>query len=252
MNIDVKNFAISTEEVESGYYYSYLEEGTVPTSPFPKDYYIPSYSDKTANYNPYILFCFSTKLDSKLRTIKDSWSSHFIHKKYKDKVNLYIEIHDGGEFVPITKELKPVIEEMVKESKSNEGHFLLFKPLNNIYYNNTCLPYDWMVSILESIGIPDTLKYVNNDEDSLSPFYLEGGIYVKLNNYINFRSFYHELSFGILKNLVNLYNKGCIRLNSNNDKQFIKRWQLVRDNFNDKNETALYTAKWNNIMFVKI
>lgn len=288
MRINSTYYALATEEVESGYYYDYLGVDSTISTESKKQLGDDSISSRTANYTPYTLFCFNSKINSKLRSIKDSYNCHLMHKKSGNKIKLYIEIRDGQEFTPITKELKPIIEQMVEESKVNEDHFLLFKPLTNIDYNNVCIPYWWMISVLECISLSDSIQYDTGEIEQTYPYYSDGGLYMKLNNNINYQEVYLRVLFDLYSTLGVLYNKGCIKLtntsaniiidanyddvtminvnnisinNTNNgindtniddnDMKFISRWDLVKLNPNDKGEYCLYIPKWRNIMFAR-
>lgn len=222
----------NSEEVLTGFY-NEEPDFNVPLkeSTFPNDITV-----RTANYIPYDLFCFNSKMREKVSSLKPTYNHRLEGVGRNGRTYLSVVLYDGGELVPITPELKDLLSKFTEEcERTHPGKCLLFSTHRDIWYDNVCLPAYWMDTLLPFLEIPDEFSYLSGITESSGKIIERGYCYVTLNPDTRYSELYSNLRNSITKDLYLLYKSGSL---VSTDDDFVNKWRLsiVRGN--------LYTTEW--------
>jgi hypothetical protein len=201
-----------------------------------------SLESRTANYTPYELFCFNTKLAHFLSFVNPDLSHSLVPKEYKKEIYLFVQLMYGMNPVPISKELKPTIEELVKKSYELPGKFLFFSAWRKLRINETTIPAFWLRSVIGSASLPEFVNYNSSVIFKTNPLIENNNIYLELDPDTAYNEDYVNLKLSFLNYLYELYDSGVVPVKN---KDFVQKWEL------DYVREDLYKAEWTNVLFAK-
>lgn len=242
----VDYYAVPTLEVESPFSYTHVVIENDYVDIGPRREIIDSVESRVANYRPYNVHCFVTQFSQMIKSINPALSFCLVHKRDGNVTRLFVELKEGGIFRPITSDTKPLLEKMVKLCATKPNDILLFRPNSDIYYNDACIPFEWMAGVLPYAEISHTVVY-DDSEQNINPYYHDGGIYITLDPDSCYTDIETSLKFQIYDYLSSLYTKGCVVLSATLESRFIIDWDMERHNSYDVGDHALYCPKWSNV-----
>jgi hypothetical protein len=173
--------------------------------------------DPGYNHDTYDIFVMRTRLIP------------FIHKYLGKNYDIKITFEDeervarihiipvlGSKVVPLTGEMKKIIQKEVDEQLSFPNrHALIFSTYNYLSDKNfEHIPIKWVEQII---------RYIDVVPSEFAPVVHNFSIYADLGNVGNFNKIYEELHLRIIEQIREMYHKGCIP----DAEKIEKDWSLV-------------------------
>ena len=225
---------------------SYRDPEPITTVIPTEDIILPYYYIKNeiqvleSNYTPYDEYAFISRIMPSIKAINKAWSISLIPKNINGTSRLAIELYDGGEFIPLTNELKQQIVPLVEKwLEKHKNYVVVFTDLNTLTYIGTTIPARWIKSVLPFINISLSLNYIIED----------GMVFVMLKSE-NYQTVADSLNESIMEMLRYLYIYGTVIADEIDDAVIVKKWQLTENNLIDSIGTMkMYHILWNNTLF---
>jgi hypothetical protein len=240
----LRHYQFASEEVITDFSYEAYDLLTETQYPGVQRTAVDSLEGRTGNYTKYDLFCFNTKLAEKIRAINPEVSHHLVTKQYENRIHMCVELYHGYEQIPITKEWKVLLDEAVVASESEvKGKFLFFSAHFDLEMNGVVLKSEWLLSILNYIGLTRYLNYKNLELFPLEPEIIAGRVYMRLHPDTDYTKDKNELKLAYERLLFGVYKEGTVALFPSSP--LIERWNLTEVT------EGLYRAAWTNVLFAK-
>lgn len=222
---------LHTEEIPLDYYY---EIGSTDSDN--QQIMLPL---RSANYTPYKLACFKSKMNVFLN--EQGMYCTMVPKRFDGKMRQFLEIYDEEGFLPLTEESKEELLPLVKKcTKELPNHIVVFNARQNIILNDTTLSASWMSTIIPYLNPPNHIPDLNMK-------YIDNIVYASISDNFIFKKGQSLLEKWFRYTLQDLYIKGCIILDPVKDSTFISNWKLEK--WNDerlKEDHWLYRCGWKN------
>ena len=191
-------------------YYKTLTEISDPNVVFGPEY----------NYSNYDIFCLNKNLNSVFSSL--GYTFDYISIEKEGKLHLCIKPRKNNNTIIMSDKLYYTLQNEVIYVCAKLYHYcLLFDPSDN----NTGYPNNWLYNVFDEISIKN--KY--------NPKFLEGKLYIKLDENTDYSSTYESANNDFLDTLETYYSNGVVSCNLD----FATRWNLVNLTGN------LYLPTWN-------
>lgn len=211
-NLNTGYDLISTLPIETPYYRERFPDGPIDINKI------------VYNYNPYNLFCISTRLQPYLNDIEMGLSLTFKSIRSPDdldKMKVYIDVLKHGDTYSISTLQHEMLTTQVKDILATyPDHCALFNFNTSFYYDGLWFNSAWLINIFQLLALDnkyDPIFYKNMLLINLSP----KSIY---NNFNGEHEWLKILYFNLLKRL---WLNGAIVLHQKKDMEFINNWNLI-------------------------
>lgn len=201
---------------------------------------------RNANYNPYTLACFRSKMNVYLGSYNQYCS--MIPKRYHGRMHMFLQIYDKDGFIPITNEIKKRLSPVVRQCITvNPEHIVVFNAGRNM--SDDSIPSSWMKTIVPHLNPPDHIPTTTGAIHKLELIYQDSIVYAKLSRGFEYSEGVKLLEAWFRQTLTYLYVKGCTILDADRDRNFIDDWRFTP--WTDDRLTvhhSLYKLSWNNTL----